>query len=1222
MKTPQFHQNGSHNTNGELMKNGFMILVMTALLCAPGFSAARGERAKPQALEIFSNKIPRAILDKVAQRQKAATEKIQRRSASSSIQSNLRLGIQDNSKSQTYVTSGSPDTIVPAWSRQYSAGLAPAEDAATAVTLGPGGYIYVTGYSTDASSGTDYFTTKYDSTGGKLWTARYDNSLHGDDIALAIALDNAGNVYVTGKSIGSGTAWDIVTIRYDTAGVQQWTARYNGAVNGDDAGIAITVDASQNVYVAGNSAGQSTFTGGDSYNDDIVAIKYNSAGAEQWAARKNGAGNGTDQAAAIALDGSGNVFVAGSTENLGSYDYYILKYSSSGTLSASVTYDGSGNGDDRASAMTLDGAGNVYVTGSSAGTGSYLDYATVKYNNALLKTWEARYNGTGTADDGALGIALDGSSNVYVTGWSYGAGTSCDMTTVKYNSSGAEQWVARYDGTGNDLDVATGISISQNEIYVTGWSYGGTSADDVVAIKYNAAGAEQWAQRLDGNGNAGDYSSAIAADGFGNSYVVGFTDGGSTGNDYTIVKYNTGGVKQWNDNYNGPANSLERPTAIASDNSGNVFVAGQSDGLLTASDFITIKYDAAGNKLWEARFDGVGNTYDYATAIAVDNSGNVYVTGYSDADYLTVKYDASGSQLWTAKYDGPGNSTDFATAIAVASGNVYVTGRSYGSGSSYDYATIKYNAATGNALWVARYDGPGNADDYATALTVDGAGNIYVTGTSGSYPDNDYATVKYNPSGAEQWASRYNGPGNSDDQAAAIGLQSSGKVIVAGSSFGSGGSYDIATIAYNNSDGGFSWLYRYDGSANSADYASAMKIGSDDNIVVTGSSGTSSALNVATVKLDASGSRKWSAEYNGASNDADAANAVTMNSAGEVFVTGYTYRTKSLSDIVTVKYSPNGIQQWAARFEGASNVSDVGSAIVLDGTGNLIVAGQSFGVGSSSISTVKYATSATAISISDGWNMVSVPRTVADYRKAALFPTTVTSIFAYSPTGYVSKDTLQNTVGYWAKFSGNQIVSIAGQPRTFDTLTVGLGWNMIGTVTDAVPISSIVSIPGGIVTSSFFGYSVAYVVEDTLKPGKGYWIKTTSAGKLVLSTAGNVPQENRIRIELTSELPPPPPGDDTRTSNSITPSDFSLGQNYPNPFNPTTVIQYAVPSSQYVSLKIFNVLGQQVAVLVDGLQDAGYKSVAWDASQIPSGIYFYQLNAGTFSETKKLILMR
>ena len=263
-------------------------------------------------------------------------------------------------------------------------------------------------------------------------------------------------------------------------------------------------------------------------------------------------------------------------------------------------------------------------------------------------------------------------------------------------------------------------------------------------------------------------------------------------------------------------------------------------------------------------------------------------------------------------------------------------------------------------------------------------------------------------------------------------------------------------------------------------------------------------------------------------------------------------------------------------------------------------------------------------SMRNGWNLVSIPVIVSDYRKDTLFRTSVSSAFAYEGS-YELKDTLSNRIGYWLNFGSAQNVPVAGLSITEDTIDVVEGWNLIGSISLPVATTTISSIDSGMVTSEYFGYNGIYFHADTIQPGKGYWVKVDSAGKLILS--GSPPAEraasNRIRIVSTNELPPPPlPEAENSNPNPRTPNRFILEQNYPNPFNPLTVIRYSLPVTGHVTLKIYNVLGQEVAVLIDEIQDAGYKSVEWDASGVPSGLYFYRITAGNYTTTQKTILMK
>ncbi|GEM_PF-5480153 len=257
------------------------------------------------------------------------------------------------------------------------------------------------------------------------------------------------------------------------------------------------------------------------------------------------------------------------------------------------------------------------------------------------------------------------------------------------------------------------------------------------------------------------------------------------------------------------------------------------------------------------------------------------------------------------------------------------------------------------------------------------------------------------------------------------------------------------------------------------------------------------------------------------------------------------------------------------------------------------------------------------LSVQAKWNMVSVPLTVNDNSKTALFPSAVSNAYAYN-VGYVAYAALTNGRGYWVKFPSPQTVSIAGLLRTIDTISVVPGWNMIGSLSTSISVSSISSIPGSIVTSSFYGYKGIYQASQTIEPGVGYWVKVSHAGKLVLSSTGNAPSSSRIRVEDAGEKPPMPPDG----VSSEVPETYRLEQNYPNPFNPVTTISYALPVSEHVMLSVYNMLGEEVAVLVDENQGAGYKSVYFDAGGLPSGMCFYRISAGAFTNEKKLLLVK
>jgi uncharacterized delta-60 repeat protein len=451
------------------------------------------------------------------------------------------------------------------------------------------------------------------------------------------------------------------------------------------------------------------------------------------------------------------------------------------------------------------------------------DFASIQTANAepnVTQEWVARYDGPASYIDSSFAIAIDSSDNIYVTGESYDNSTGFDYTTLKYSpDSNQAVWVARYDGPVDDVHIDSGdsaraIAVDSNDnIYVTGQSHF-VQYPDYATVKYSPDSNQPvWVARYNGPDNRQDIAKAIAVDSNDNIYVTGESYGDSTYYDYATVKYSPDSNEAvWVARYNVPGNSYDVAEAVAIDSNDNIYVTGYSGGFGTHYDYLTIKYSPDSNEpLWVARYNGPGNSYDVAEAIVIDSNDNIYVTGPSAGsamplDYATIKYSPDSNQpVWIARYNGPDNYVDAALAIAVDSNdNIYVTGQSTGVGTGYDYATVKYSPDSNEAVWVARYNGSGNGDDIAKAIAIDSGDNIYVTGESwGSGTENDYVTIKYSPdSNQPVWVARYNGPVEIDmwDRASAIAIDSSDNIYVTGNSEGSA-TYDTfkdyATVKYS-----------------------------------------------------------------------------------------------------------------------------------------------------------------------------------------------------------------------------------------------------------------------------------------------------------------------------------------------------------------------------------------------------------------------------------------
>ncbi|MEO0102192.1 MAG: T9SS type A sorting domain-containing protein [candidate division WOR-3 bacterium] len=382
-----------------------------------------------------------------------------------------------------------------------------------------------------------------------------------------------------------------------------------------------------------------------------------------------------------------------------------------------------------------------------------------------------------------------------------------------------------------------------------------------------------------------------------------------------------------------------RASVCKIDNFGDIYIGGSIQRGGNKDDFLILKYDANGNLIDSAFFNNhLANDSERITAMTIDNSGNLYVTGWSKGigtgrDYLTIKYNANLETLWARRWVG--DSFDFPSGIAVDNeGNVLVAGMSQRRGVNYDYLTVKYGT-DGNFLWQQYYAGSDSANDSASAIITDNNGDIYVTGYISHNGSEDFLTIKYNPNGETIWTRRYNRASEREDKGLLLNLDQSENIFVVGSTEAGNGFYDVGMIKYNP-NGDTLWLRNYNrSSTNDDDLPRAVISDANGNLYVTGTSWDGSDEDFLVLKYDGQGNRLWDLFYD--HDNRDEAVSLCLDNQGNVYVGGNSYDPTSDFDFLLVKYSPAGERKWVKRYnrEGFEELIGIG----IDNSGDIYLVG-------------------------------------------------------------------------------------------------------------------------------------------------------------------------------------------------------------------------------------------------------------------------------------------
>ncbi len=841
------------------------------------------------------------------------------------------------------------------------------------------------------------------------------------DESNGIAVDLTRNSYVTGNfsgtatfgstSLVSGGGTDGCLSKIDEDGNYIWSIKV-GTGTGNEKALAVVCDpGGSEIYVTGTFYGTSTFgtsTVLTSFGDkDIFIAKYNASGTLQWAVKAGGpyldeVGDlawapmtGGGRGSYVYITGTFNVSATFGSTNLTAvnfHDIYTASYSDAGTLqwvnqatASSVVSNG----------IATDASNNVYITGGYYGTGTFgsvtlasgtsQEQFLVKYNSSGAAQWGRK--GSGMSNEEGIALCTDGAGNVYVTGnytsssttfgsYSVTNSGSTDISLVKYNSSGTEQWAKKGGGSGADLAAAITRDAWDN-IYLTGTfqsglmyfgtlSFGGDCPTDGYVVKADALGnftevSSPTGLMVPPANYPHIYPNDIVVSALGHIFIAGSFDvkfdffstiilsNGST--DGFVARLKPAGWPVVEGGAGG-GTSYDVILNMDADVDGYTYVTGAFQGTLTIGNtmlvagngnhnMFLIKYDQLGQPVWAKKgtvppYPAPPSYSVYGTAVVADASGNVFVAGEYNgtptfnsttltgpAGIFLNKYDASGNLLWCVKAATQSQLEDMTLD---ASGNIYLTGdflntTTFGTGGGAVPLTATGTSKDG---YIAKYDNSGNIVWAVNAVTTSGNSDFcYGIAVNGS---NLFVVGSYSANGTIAGTSVTYAGGTTDMYIAKYSTAGAPVGVFTASSSNAESLFEIATT------GGSIYV--------TGDYTGSLTFGSTSLT----SSGSQDAV---LAKLPTSlSSVTWVREVKGASSQKGRGVDVSGTSvyvSGD-FVNSTTFGDGTTSpvivpygaDVFVEKFDQNGTYQWVSTIERDGYG---GPRMAIDANNNAYVAG-------------------------------------------------------------------------------------------------------------------------------------------------------------------------------------------------------------------------------------------------------------------------------------------